>query len=143
MGEPSGSNSFSWRAGLQRDAVRGLFQRTMAQAVHQSGKRNLNDWRPWLGISAVFLALCLPSAAASAGIIGVGFAVTGADTWGGRCGAACIYLDLSGTTRLRGLDRHFVASGPPRIHVLRAAPSHPGLVRKLTGRHGTRRRLAA
>ena len=73
----------------------------------------MNDWRRWLGISAVFLALCLPSAAASAGIIGVGFAVTGADTWGGRCGAACIYLDLSWTTRLCGLDRHFVASAPP------------------------------
>lgn len=76
-------------------------------------KKNSNNWRHWLKVSAAALPLSVASVAASAGIIGVGFETTGSATWGPSCGTSCTDLSLTGTTSVSGLDHYFGASGTP------------------------------
>jgi PEP-CTERM motif len=71
------------------------------------------NWHHWLRVFAAIVPLSVVSVGASAGVIGVGFATYGTDTWGGSCGASCTQLNLAGNTGLSGLNAYFGRSGSP------------------------------
>lgn len=62
---------------------------------------------------ALIVAIGLAPIAALAGTINFAADTIGSASWGGSCGSNCAVLDLSGTSKLSGLDSYFGPSGTP------------------------------